>query len=226
VHANTDDGIEFFGGTTDIKYAVTTDIEDDNLDWTFGWQGDAQFFVISQSPGGDQGIEADNNSGGNTLTPRSQPRIANVTFVGSDGGDIGLLFRAGTGVNFTNGIVTGFGDGCLDIDDEPTFSQSVDMGGNLNGTLTVTNTILNCNTNFIEEEGDLFGIEDFFTGQDGNMTMNPNLNGFLPGENAPYLEGFPMDPAVFNGMHLTDFIGAFRDPGADWTAGWTEFLDR
>ena len=42
VHMNADDGIEFFGGTVNVKHAVLTGIADDSLDWTYGWTGKAQ----------------------------------------------------------------------------------------------------------------------------------------------------------------------------------------
>lgn len=41
VHAGLDDGIEFFGGTTNISHVVITDADDDSLDWDRGWQGNA-----------------------------------------------------------------------------------------------------------------------------------------------------------------------------------------
>ncbi|MBU1189971.1 MAG: hypothetical protein KKC01_13155 [Gammaproteobacteria bacterium] len=225
VHANTDDGVEFFGGTTSASYVVLTDIEDDSIDWTFGWQGDLQHALVQAGPIGDNGIEADNNSGGNELSPRSQPRIANVSFIGNDEVDVGNLLRAGTGANLTNNVVAGYGDGCLDIDDDSTFTQS-GTPGSLNGTLTVENTVLDCTTNFIEDGGEPFGIEEFFTSQDGNETLNVTfVNGVFPQPGASYLSGKVMDPAKFNGLDLVDYAGAFSSEAADWTAGWTDFIN-
>lgn len=37
VHFNQDDGIEFFGGTVNLKYALVTGARDDSFDWTDGW---------------------------------------------------------------------------------------------------------------------------------------------------------------------------------------------
>jgi len=225
IHANTDDGVEFFGGTTSASYVVLTDIEDDSIDWTFGWQGDLQHALVQAGPIGDNGIEADNNSGGNELAPRSQPRIANVSFIGNDEVDVGNLLRAGTGANLTNNVVAGYGDGCLDIDDDSTFTQS-GTPGNLNGTLTMENTVLDCTTNFIEDGGEPFGVEEFFTSQDGNETLNVTfVNGVFPQPGASYLSGKVMDPAKFNGLDLVDYAGAFSSEAADWTAGWTEFIN-
>ena len=48
VHMNADDGVEFFGGTVNARHMVLTGIGDDSLDWTDGWQGNAQFLVAQQ----------------------------------------------------------------------------------------------------------------------------------------------------------------------------------
>src|SRR5690606_39108636 len=57
-----DDGIEFFGGTVNVKYAVVYGAQDDSFDWTFGWTGKGQFWVAVQADDvADRGFEADNN---------------------------------------------------------------------------------------------------------------------------------------------------------------------
>src|SRR5687768_12819903 len=48
IHMNRDDGLEWFGGTVDIKYAVVSNAADDSFDWTQGWTGRAQFIAIHQ----------------------------------------------------------------------------------------------------------------------------------------------------------------------------------
>ncbi|HXG68477.1 MAG TPA: hypothetical protein VNO70_25505, partial [Blastocatellia bacterium] len=61
-----DDGIEFFGGTTNMKFAAIVGATDDSLDWTFGWRGKVQFLLVQQRAGeADNGIEADNNENNN-----------------------------------------------------------------------------------------------------------------------------------------------------------------
>ena len=124
VHNNFDDGIEWFGGNTNVRYAVVTGAGDDSLDWTDGWQGSVQFAVVQQSPTrGDRGIEADNRNGSNDDMPRSNPNIGNFTFIGGAAGDTGLVLRRGTAGDYFNGVVTGFEDAGIDIDDQATFDQ-------------------------------------------------------------------------------------------------------
>ncbi len=223
VHSNDDDGIEWFGGTVRVTHAVVSGVSDDSLDWVNGWTGSLQYAVVDQQGQGDQGIEADNFDEGQTNTPRSQPKLANLTLNGSPSADIGMLFREGTGVNITNSIVKNFGEGCLDIDDDATFTQSFD-GSMPNGTLTIQNTYFACDTPFIEEAGDLVDLSDFFDNQTGNTTF-AGFSGIFPPAGASFLRGRQMDRSIFAGMDLVDFAGAFPSEGTAWTVGWTEFLD-
>ena len=39
VKFNKDDGLEFFGGTVEVKHIICFGIADDSFDWTDGWQG-------------------------------------------------------------------------------------------------------------------------------------------------------------------------------------------
>ncbi len=48
VHMGKDDGMEFFGGTVNVKHVLVTGCADDQVDWTDGWQGKGQFIAIQQ----------------------------------------------------------------------------------------------------------------------------------------------------------------------------------
>ena len=224
VHANADDGMEFFGGTVNARNIVLTGAEDDSLDWTHGWRGHVQNLLVIQDPNvevpSDNGIEADNYENDNDATPRAQPMIANATFIGRSDNN-GALFRRGTGVNVTNSIFTDFGT-CIDIDSSATFTNA-GTPGNLTGNLTMENTIINCATPFVEEDGDPWTVQSWFEAQPGNMQMNPMLNGPFPPADASYLHGHPIDRDTFgNFFDDVDYIGAFSDDGmAAWTHGWT-----
>jgi len=224
IHANADDGVEFFGGTVNARNIVITSAEDDSLDWTHGWRGKVQNVLVIQDGnieiGSDNGIEADNYENDNDAAPRAQPMIANATFIGRSDNN-GALFRRGTGVNMTNAIFTDFGT-CLDIDSSATFTNA-GTPGSLTGNLTMENTILNCATPFVEEAGDPWTVQSWFEAQPGNMQMNPGLNGPFPPAGAGYLHGYPIDRDTFGPFfNAVDYIGAFSDSGpAAWTHGWT-----
>ena len=77
VHFNQDDGIEMFGGTVNIKYALVTGSRDDSFDWTVGWTGKGQFWVAQhRGDNADNGFENDNSSKDNEAQPRSKPTIS------------------------------------------------------------------------------------------------------------------------------------------------------
>ena len=126
---NADDGIEFFGGTVDVKHIVVTGVGDDSLDWTDGWAGPAQYVILHQhDDNGDNGIEADNNGENNDASPRSMPVLSNFTIIGSpesDASDLGILVREGTAATIMNTAVIGFNDACLDVDHDATWAQAI-----------------------------------------------------------------------------------------------------
>jgi len=225
VHANSDDGLEFFGGTVDARYVVVTGSEDDSVDWTQGWNGNLQNVLVIQDPnlevGSDNGIEADNLEADNNAQARAMPWIANATFIGRSDNN-GANFRRGTGVKVTNTIFTGFGT-CIDIDSSATFTNAGTPPSSLTGNLTMENSMVNCATNFLEESGDPWTVQSWFTSQPGNQQINPNLSGPFPPASASYLHGFPLDKETFGPFfNAVDYIGAFSNSGeAAWTHGWT-----
>ena len=126
VHNNLDDGIEFFGGTVNVKHVVLSGNADDSLDWTDGWTGNVQFLHITQaSDAGDNGIEADNREGDENALPRSNPSIANMTIVGNEG-ERGILLRRGTGADIFNSNVTGSAV-CMEVSGESVALLGVDI---------------------------------------------------------------------------------------------------
>ncbi len=219
VHLNADDGIEFFGGTVNAKRLVLTGIGDDSLDWTQGWQGNVQYLVAKQyTDDGDQGIEGDNNGDARDSLPRALPVIANATFIGQDNTDIGWLIREGTGVAIANSIVTGFGEACLDIDQDETFANEANLS-------IVNSFVFGCGITFDEEGGDGFDVSDWFLGQSGNAETNPMLSNYIPMANSPVLMIAPV-PFTDSFFDNVNYAGAVPSQGDDWTKGWTVGLDR
>lgn len=142
-YKGSDDGIEFFGGTVNVRYAISTHNQDDSFDWTHGWGGKGQYWLVQQGPdGGDRAIEADNNSDNNLLAPYSNPTLANVTLIGVDDGDglnTGIRLREGTKGQIFNTYVTGFPKYGIRVSNEVTL-QNVE-----NGELFVANSLVEDN---------------------------------------------------------------------------------
>lgn len=229
VHNGADDGVEFFGGTVNVRHLVVTGADDDSIDWTKGWRGSIQYAVVVQNDNqsaSDQGIEADNNGSDNDATPFAQPLLSNITLVGgATRGDIGMLLREGTGARITNTVVTGFLDACLDLDQSATYARRDTADG-----ITITSTMLSCATNFDDgaEDGDL---ESWFLGQINNTTGTSNLAAPAGGSRA-YINGTNenavtvTDPTTLsNWFEATTHIGAVGSADMNWLEGWTVWIN-
>jgi hypothetical protein len=134
-HAGADDCIEWFGGTSRMKYAVASACGDDGFDWQLGFTGALQFGLqiqaastFSAATGDCRGIEADNSEFGQNDLPRSNPSMCNLTMVGDKTGsplaDVGILFRRGTAGTVANSIITNYQDAGVEFRDVSTSEQA------------------------------------------------------------------------------------------------------
>jgi hypothetical protein len=243
VHMNRDDALEWFGGTADIKYAVTSNAADDSFDWTFGWSGRAQFIAITQrGDDADNGIEADNNEFNNNLLPRSNPQIYNITMCGdpdrNEGGESprGANFRRGTAFTFRNFLVTGFKTTGLQISDAATSAQ-VDNGTTQMGAGVAWGMPTNMHASVMTyiNSGRFPAITAAATTTDAQVGVsaancsnheNPN---FQPTGVATLAGGqvAPIQPPNDGFFEAVTYIGAVPPAPADnWMTGWTSFPQR
>lgn len=236
VHKGKDDALEIFGGLPNVKHVVLSQMEDDGLDWDFGFVGKMQFVVIQQNNRGNQGIEADNNKDANDATPRSMPTIYNMTIVGSDaapGGALdvqkGIHFRRGTAGHLYNVIVAHAADFPVDIDGTSSVNQANA------GNLFLKNSIFFDNgnqTSWSDTNDGGFDEGSFFrNASQANLESDPSLMNaldptapsFAPASNSPALvptnAATPPNDGFFD--TAARFIGAVGS--SDWTAGWTAF---
>jgi hypothetical protein len=240
VHMGLDDGIEFFGGTANLKYALISRPGDDGLDWDRGWQGNGQFIIVHQgSDDGDNGIEADNNKNDKNAKPRSSPSLSNVTLVGSGDPKIaqrGLLLRRGTGGDLRNFLITGFTSEALDIRDPETVVL------NETGELTALGwVIVNPLRQFFSQEVGDKDDDGGFSEQwwiesksDYNLLTHRRVLGELMGlGEVPNF--IPSMQSVASKLHAPIPQGEFWDEGANyigairpgervsWLDGWTAY---
>lgn len=213
----TDDGIEMFGGTVNLKYVISWNNTDDGFDWTYGWSGKAQHMIIKTGEYGDRGIEADNNSSNHSIEPFSNPIISNVTIISSgtqneDSGDPqGVELRRGTKGQFYNFIIKNFLGNSIRISDEQThrnveqkqiiFDYSYmegEPGYKVNGIISEQNRLETSN----------------------NLKINQSFelqNGFV----GTFPEGFDVS-SINNWFDNVDYIGAVKTT-SNWTTDWTSF---
>lgn len=237
IHMNRDDGLEWFGGTADIKHAIVSNAADDSFDWTFGWTGRAQFIAVHQrGDDADNGIEADNNEFNNELLPRANPQIYNMTMCGdpdrNEGGEAAraILFRRGTAVTFRNFLLTGFKTTGMQLDGTSTINQ-VNDGLTQIGSGVIWNipTPLHSSVTPFTNSGRFPNVR---VNVDGGLSTacfdhdNPN---FQPTSSATLAGGqlAPIQPPNDGFFEAVTYIGAVPPPPADdWTQGWTSYPQR
>jgi len=232
VHFNLDDAIEFFGGTVDVKHAVLTESGDDNLDWTFGWTGRAQFVVVQQrGDDSDNIIEADNNGNNFDALPRSSPTVFNVTFIGDptetygpEGTD-GMRLRVGTAGRVHNFIVMGMKDDGIDVRDASAALPLIASGeldtsfgilfNNLGGNWasgSPTSAMI-AKAQGVAEVDPL--LVDPYNQLAPDWRPQPGSPALTLPNKTPPMDGF-FEPAPY--------LGALRpEIENDWTKGWTNF---
>lgn len=169
IYANSDDGIEFFGGAPNLKYAVVAFAEDDSFDWDEVFTGQGQFwFSIQRSDIADAGGELDGSTP-DDLVPNSNPTVYNWTHIGAGAGavasnPVGWLLRAGTGGTIANSIVTEMKNKAIEVQDK-------DAGTNdahqklLNGQLKLTSNLFWANGSNTTLDASSTGIIRVTSGQ-------------------------------------------------------------
>ncbi|MDI1257015.1 MAG: hypothetical protein PSV16_13035 [Flavobacterium sp.] len=191
-----DDGFEFFGGTVNTSNLVSIGNEDDQFDWTEGWNGtNTNWYGKLDFGKGNRGIEADNYEFGFANTPISNPTITNLTLIGAGSTadatvyteNNGLKLRRGTRGIFTNVVLSSWKQG-FNVENDETVANIA--AGSLKAT----------NVNF---------IADVAAKSKGTLTVV-----------APETVGATVDvTAVFTEGAAT---GAGNGIGAPtWAAGWT-----
>jgi len=128
-HRGSDDTFEWFGGKCFMHHLVATGGQDDNCDWQMGFRGGVQFLVSqTYADAGDKGIEADNNEYNPDAPCRSNPIIANCTFVGPNGPSTsqqGIHLRRGTDAQIYNCIIMGWSNCGLRVQNSQTVARGV-----------------------------------------------------------------------------------------------------
>ncbi len=105
VISNKDDGIEFFGGVAQVKYALVALVGDDSFDTDEGFQGKGQFWcAIQNEDTGDRLAEQDGGTGDDEENaPYANPVYYNVTYIGH-GFDNYMIFRDNAAGTYANSI--------------------------------------------------------------------------------------------------------------------------
>ncbi|MTB52542.1 T9SS type A sorting domain-containing protein [Lewinella sp. W8] len=192
VFANLDDGIEFFGGTVDVKYATVAFCGDDAFDYDQGWRGRGQFWFAIQAPNTSTGRSGEHDGATpDNVAPFSNPTIYNATYIGigengvATGGDANregrqqsVVFRDNAGGAYRNSLFTGFNQRAIAIEDRP--NDDIDSYQRfLDGDLVIENNLFE-NFGAGNTAADLFNAinqdEEIVPGASNDM-VNATLGG-------------------------------------------------
>jgi len=219
-----DDGVEFFGGTVNVKYLVVTEGGDDAVDWDLGYSGHLQYGLVFNGVGfgEDFGIEGANNPQSFDALPRATPSVANFTFLGNGRGSSGIQFKQGSGGLIYNTIVAGYPGACIRWDNTPATYSAAGTPTDPNEDVSAFNgVIINCNNNFTDAAGSPYTVSSFFgsTAFLNNQQTNPQLDVHMPMPGSPALID-SVDITTSDFFDYTSYRGGF-DGSNDWTIPWT-----
>ncbi len=235
-HFIADDGFEWFGGTVNCKYLVSSGNDDDAFDMDNGFSGHLQYLFAIQDPDlANRGFEVDNDANGSSNTPFTSATISNVTLVGTgkekanDDNNDGIYLRRNNKLKVYNAIVTNFRYGLI-IDGSSTKANAVA------GELVVKNSILHGTKGayayvFKDAGGTTQTVADSLTDIVAGwnlQTIDPALASITfespnPMPSANVTNG-AMDPTTLDSWFTSaSYMGAFQPGGSNWMAGWTNF---
>lgn len=236
-HMSDDDGIAVFGGTVNLRYAVSTRARDDGFDFDTGWRGTAQFLAVQQDINGGEALEVENLAEEPTATPQTNAQIYNFTLIGSDqklASQMGIFLKFGGLATFSHGISMSQGGAGIYIEGPEARDHA------LNGDVIIKNTLFYD----IGESGDDYfslvddsdplepGFDDYeryrddealdnVFGEDPELADPFNLSapGWQP--SPEFTTGVEPPPAGFDPTAV--YRGAFSPSATPWTEGWTAY---
>ncbi|MFO7447470.1 MAG: T9SS type A sorting domain-containing protein, partial [Ignavibacteriaceae bacterium] len=241
VYGNVDDSFEWFGGTVNTKYLVSSFPGDDSFDYDEGWTSNNQFWfaIHDADEGGGRMGEHDGGTTPEDGQPFAIPVIYNATYIGpgaaatpqGDGAEA-LIIRDNAGGKYYNSIVTeyngGGGGAALRVED---LASGADSRERLEmGDLVFNNNIwwqFGAGNDLVSMVPQDF-VQTHFTANN-NQIVDPQINSISrtndggldprPSASGPAASGAAAPTDVY--FTTTSYYGAF-DPNAPlWIGGWT-----
>ncbi len=226
-HNSSDDGLEAFGGTVDMKNLVVTGADDDTLDLDVGYRGLIQYVIGVQKTSGnpDSMIELDSANALETQTPRTWMRLANFTFVHKNpasGNTAAMLFRGAADASLVNGLVVS-SMACLRLSGANILTT--DAAIDKIGAPVFKSVAMQCNANAFVGSSGLTAqqVSDVFNaaGNNNSSVFTSTLTStFVNGANETAVTA--TDPkTIATGFETTTAVGAVKSATDTWYAGWT-----
>lgn len=223
LYGSSDDGIELFGGTVDIKYLVVYGADDDSFDYDQGWSGKGQFWLAVQRDGADQGFENDGCADEADCDQGSgpgSPNISNATVVApkntvSGKDNMGLKLREGLQGAYRNIIVSNFVGNPFFLDGEENANDDT-YENYASGDIVLENFVLQNNGPWASTDESRYSssYEYAASNDPADLFNNPGSYDYSLPSGSPYLSGgqVPSDSWFDN----VPFRGAVGESGSEW----------
>ena len=218
VHNNSDDGVEFFGGTVNVRNLVLTGNDDDSIDTDNGYQGNIQFaIVVQRDGGGDNIVEASSAAPG--VTPLSNANVANFTFIARSGGGNGFRLNTGTVGRYVNGVLFEQGDECFRYQDSAGNGTAGYQG--IGQDPSFDSVLFDCTAGLATANSEAGTAAAAVAGGTNNVIGANSLSGtFINGANESGVTA--LDPATIDPWFTsTNYVGAVQNNQDRWWADWT-----
>jgi hypothetical protein len=249
-HFIADDGFEWFGGTVNGKWLVSSGNDDDAFDMDYGFSGKLQFLLALQDPElANRGLEMDNDASGSsnvTAAPTSgaeglsydgtqtltNPLIYNWTVIGAgkekanDDNNDGLYIRRNSQARFANVLISNFGNFAVVVD------GSGSIGHMTSGASYIKNSIFHGGKGGYAHRTSSGTAVQTIPMEWNTRETDPMLTSIVftspdprPKAGSPALSGAAdptQDPMSKGFFTAAPYVGAF-DGTNNWLSGWTNF---
>ena len=232
-HLGDDDGIELFGGTVDIRHAVSTRPQGDAFDFDVGWRGTAQFLAIQMDVNGEEAIEVENRGEEPTATPQTDFQVYNYTVIGAEeppAEQRGVIFKSGGLATLSHGIIHSVGPTKVLVkgaesaqhgeQDRLIIEHTLFTGMAGMQTFALDDMVTSSfdpSAHFTQEGAmNVFGID---AGFDAPFALD--APGWIPSPESATDADVPRPPDGFDTTAV--YRGAFSPTSPAWTEGWTAY---
>ena len=219
---SSDDGMEFFGGSVNMKYVVAVGADDDTIDVDSGAQANMQYVIaVQRASGGDNIIELDSPNEAATpsnATPQTRLRVANFTFVERSTGNSQLVrARGGPKLVLANGVMDTDTETCIRIDETETLAADPDF----------FSVVGDCDpARPFQGSGGVTDaqVQSQFTGDSSANSFNFSITltgTFINGANENGVAAASNLTSLSSYFDATTYIGAVRNSSDTWYQNWT-----
>lgn len=217
VHNSSDDGMEMFGGTVNLKRIILTGNDDDSLDTDNGYTGTVQYLIVKQREAGGDNIFEMSCAGSKAMC--SHPKILNATLIGRSSKSVqGLLLNSTTDLSLYNSVIN-------IISPSTAFCIRVDGTDTQAAAPAFNSVFMSCGGKPFSTNASSIGETNtatlFNAGVNNNSSGTSTLADFVNGTNESAAVVTTVPAAVSSVAVATTYIGAVSGTSDTWWQGWS-----